>query len=295
MTLLVDHSIRSTVWPFLSQINNGGQHSVRYLHIALSSSVLGMLGACSTAQSGTPPPVAQAPLVTRVSGQLAYRERIALPPTSRVEVVISNITEGAGQEQVVARSVRSLNQAGPPIPFTLDVSRDRLPAGPLFGLRAFIYGDDGRQMFRTGTPVLVDLGKPVFDTGTVMLRMTPSGGDGAAGVPGIHGTRWVVGQLGAVRTTGPRPSFTFALDKTLNGSGGCNQFSGTYTLNGDRLAIDTGAGTLRACEPRLMKQEASFLKMLGEVASAAVDENGRLTLRTRSGEAIVARRDRMPE
>lgn len=265
------------------------------LRIALGASALAVVAACATVQPNAPPSSDQAPLVTRVSGQLAYRERIALPPTSRVEVVISNITKGAGEEQVVARSVRSLNQAGPPIPFTLDVSRDRLPAGPLFGLRVFIYGDNGRQMFRTGTPVLVDLAKPVYDTGTVMLGMTPSGGDGAVGVPGIHGTRWVVGQLGAVRTTGPRPSFTFAVDKTLNGSGGCNQFSGTYSLDGDRLAIDTGAATLRACEPRLMKQEASFLKFLGEVASVAIDANGRLTLRTRAGENIVARRDRMPE
>lgn len=175
------------------------------LRIALGASALALVAACATVQPDAPPPIDQAPLVTRVSGRLAYRERIALPPTSRVEVVISNITEGAGREQVVARSVRSLNQAGPPIPFTLDVSRDRLPAGPLFGLRAFIYGDDGRQMFRTGTPVLVDLGKPVFNTGTVMLGMTPSGGDGAAGVPGIHGTRWVVGQLGGGENHGTAP------------------------------------------------------------------------------------------
>lgn len=264
---------------------------MRHVHIALSASILAMLAACAAARPDMSSPVDRVPLVTRVSGKLAYRERIALPPTSRVEVVISNISRGSRQEQVVGRSVQSLSQAPVPIPFTVEVSRDRLPAGPLFGLRAFIYGDGGKQLFRTGTPVLVDLSGPAHDAGTITLGMTPSGGEGAAGVPGIHGTRWVVSQLGAARATMPRPSFTFGLDTRLTGNGGCNGFSGSYTLDADRLSIDTGGATLRACEPRVMKQEASFLRMLGEVASVAVDGNGRLELRTRGGQIIVARRD----
>ena len=236
------------------------------------------------------PRIEQPALVARVTGKLAYRERIALPPSTRVEVVVSSIGRDGQSQQVVGRSVRTLTNATPPIPFAVDVSRDRLPAGPLFGLRAFIYDTNGRQLFRTGTPVLVDVRARGFDTGTIMLTMTASGGEGSAGVPGLSNINWIVGQIGPVRTANPRPTLRFDLRGGVSGNGGCNSFSGRFTLDGQRLSIDPGGTTLRMCEQRVMRQETRFLRLLADVTSVRIDRLGRLTMVTRSAGTITARR-----
>ena len=43
-------------------------------------------------------------MVRTLTGQLAYRERIALPPNARVEVVLTDITNGPDQELVLAHA-----------------------------------------------------------------------------------------------------------------------------------------------------------------------------------------------
>ena len=233
------------------------------------------------------------PIIHRVAGRLAYRERIALPPSVRVEVVVTDISEGANQELVLARSVRTVENASPPIPFSLDVSHDRLSKGPLFGLRAFIYDMDGVPLFRSGTPFLVDMDRAALDTGTITLVSTGGEGVGSAGVANIHGARWVVERIGAQRATvRPAPAVTFGLDNTVSGTGGCNVFSSTYALDGEKLTVAPIAGTLRACEPGLMEQERRFMAQLGRVVSLRIGEAGRLVLRTGDGTELIARRER---
>lgn len=196
----------------------------------------------------------QPPIVHRVTGRLAYRERIALPPSVRVEVVVTDISEGANQELVLARSVHMVENASPPIPFSLDVSHDRLSKGPLFGLRAFVYDMAGVPLFRTATPFLVDMNRAELDTGTITLVSTGGEGAGSAGVAGIHGARWVVERIGSKQVTvRPAPAVTFGLDNTVSGTGGCNVFSSNYSLDGEKLTVAPIAGTLRACAPGLME------------------------------------------
>jgi heat shock protein HslJ len=50
------------------------------------------------------------------------------------------------------------------------------------------------------------------------------------------------------------------------GSGGCNRLTGSYTLDGERLALGRAAATRMACAQG-MAQEQRFLDMLGTVAA----------------------------
>jgi heat shock protein HslJ len=50
-----------------------------------------------------------------------------------------------------------------------------------------------------------------------------------------------------------------------SGSGGCNRFSGTYQLKGDRLSLGSMNATLMAC-PEGMETEHAFLNGLGRVS-----------------------------
>jgi heat shock protein HslJ len=72
---------------------------------------------------------------------------------------------------------------------------------------------------------------------------------------------------------------TFGEDGALSGSSGCNTFNGTYTLDGDAIAIGPLATTMMACPDEIMAQEQAFLTALTSSAKVSV-EAGRPVLRT---------------
>ena len=78
----------------------------------------------------------------------------------------------------------------------------------------------------------------------------------------------------------------FAEDGTLSGSGGCNQYNGPYTLDGDAITIGPLGTTKMACEEPVMAQEQQFLTALQTAAKVSV-EKGLPVLRTADGAMAV--------
>jgi heat shock protein HslJ len=75
---------------------------------------------------------------------------------------------------------------------------------------------------------------------------------------------------------------TFTADH-VSGSAGCNQYNGSYTLDGDTVTIGPLASTMMACEQDVMDQEAAFLTAL-QTPGLGVEVNGaNVTLRDASG------------
>jgi heat shock protein HslJ len=83
----------------------------------------------------------------------------------------------------------------------------------------------------------------------------------------LEGTEWVLAELeGEAPPEGARA--TLLLDRgalQATGSGGCNQFTGSYDLTGGRLTFGTMASTRRACLGGLMALEDRYLQALGRV------------------------------
>jgi len=70
---------------------------------------------------------------------------------------------------------------------------------------------------------------------------------------------------------GATATLAFNPHGALNGSTGCNQFSGTYVANGTSLSIKTGAMTLIGCaDVAQSAQESSLLQLLPQVARYAI-------------------------
>jgi polar amino acid transport system substrate-binding protein len=80
----------------------------------------------------------------------------------------------------------------------------------------------------------------------------------------------------------------FAADGSLQGSAGCNTYSGSYLVDGDQLAISAlEAGNQLCNEPAgVMDQEAAFLADLGTADSFRV-EGGKLVLSDASGQVVL--------
>src|SRR3970040_107324 len=53
---------------------------------------------------------------------------------------------------------------------------------------------------------------------------------------------------------GVTATIQFAEDGTYSGSGGCNNYSGTYTIDGSSISLGVAASTMMACETG-MEQE----------------------------------------
>jgi heat shock protein HslJ len=105
--------------------------------------------------------------------------------------------------------------------------------------------------------------------------------------PRLTGVAWTVTgidagtQAVAPIAPGSNVSITFA-GGDISGSTGCNAFTGTYTVDGQQLAITATTTTARMCaEPALMEQERRFLSALSTVATWRV-ASGRLELRTKT-------------
>jgi len=92
----------------------------------------------------------------------------------------------------------------------------------------------------------------------------------------LEGTRWeLVSLLDADGQTGALlpGSEVFAEFKNsrLTGKGGCNNFFGGYTVDGNNLTVSPLGSTMMACAEDLMRQEAAFLTALQSAATFAID------------------------
>jgi heat shock protein HslJ len=113
---------------------------------------------------------------------------------------------------------------------------------------------------------------PPLDTLVVerFIGLSPQGSCGrAADNHPLRGTNWKLVRLGEapveVSAGQAEPQLVFASDALqVSGSGGCNRFTGGFTVEGDRVHLGPLAGTMMACVNG-MEQEQRLLKSLSRV------------------------------
>jgi len=78
------------------------------------------------------------------------------------------------------------------------------------------------------------------------------------------------------------PSVAFGPDGTVEGFGGCNNFSGGYSVNGAAIAIGPLMSTMKSCGDTIDAQETAYLTALQTATTWAVT-TGTLDLRDAGG------------
>ena len=106
----------------------------------------------------------------------------------------------------------------------------------------------------------------------------PGPGTGGGGGGGPAGTSWVlISVLGAGGNLTPVPAtpaitLEFRDAATLGGSGGCNQYGGSYTTTGIRINITRLVSTLMYCtDTGVDEREAAYLGFLGGARFFRID------------------------
>lgn len=111
----------------------------------------------------------------------------------------------------------------------------------------------------------------------MLVACSPRGDDTANG--GLVNTSWTVISIdGQPTAPDARPTMTFAGDGTVTGSGGCNQYTGRFRTEGDRIAFGQMSSTLMGCDGQRGQQEAVFLKALDGAATWRQTEAGQLEI-----------------
>lgn len=250
-------------------------------------------GACTTMDSQRQGAQASSSMVERISGELSYRERIALPPGALMEIVVTDITNGSDQELILSREQMAVPGRSVPIPFSIDVSKRNLSDGPLYGLRAFLKDAEGTVLFRTTSPFLLNLQNENVDIGTLMLSQTSPDDQGVLDIAGVQDGEWRVTQFNFDVAPAPTaPTMTFGADGRVFGSTSCNRFNGEYTLDGNAISLGPLAVTKMACEAGLMEQEHRFLEVLNGLNRVSLDSDGRLVMEASKDLTMVAERNR---
>ena len=112
----------------------------RLFPVALSSVAL---AACAT----TPP----AERTVAVTGSIAYRERIALPPSAQIEVRLDDVSLADAPARNLAREAFAADGKQVPFAFVLTVDKSQIDPRHSYAVSARITGDDGKLMFITDT------------------------------------------------------------------------------------------------------------------------------------------------
>ncbi|HXZ79754.1 MAG TPA: YbaY family lipoprotein [Terriglobales bacterium] len=238
----------------------------------------------------------------KITGTVAYRERVALPPNAMLTIRMEDVSKQDVGATLIAGTAFSANGRQVPIPFELSYNPAKISQKGRYVVRANV-DVDGELLFTTTQPY------PVLNDGAsnevnVMMKMvaypppgfTPAGTEGPAAP--LMGTEWKLTELGGETFEAPaegRAVPTLILnkkDKRISGSAGCNRMMGTFTMQGDGLRFGKVATTMMACPEPAMSVEKKFLEALNSTDSYRIDGD---TLELRQKDKVLARFKAQPK
>ncbi|MCX7304719.1 MAG: YbaY family lipoprotein [Hyphomicrobiales bacterium] len=216
-----------------------------------------------------PVPVSAEEIV--ISGEVAYRERIALPPNAVVTVRLTDVSLADAPGAVVAE--QTIQPAGQ-VPVKFELRYDPAVVQPKmnYALQARITVDD-KLWFTTDQRYAVDPLKP--EPAMLLLKMVRQ----ESGATSLFGTTWVAEDIaGKGVIDNAQSTFSVTADGKVAGSGGCNRFFAQAEIKGDRIKIANAGATMMACPEALMDQERKLFDAFGKASAYRIDNSGKLFL-----------------
>ena len=113
-----------------------------------------------------------------ITGDVTYRERIALPPGATLSVGLVDLAKPDEQRIVAAAALANPGEV--PLTFTLNFDEEIIVAGHTYGLVAEIIADNGAVWFRNAAPYAIDLPTPAEP---IVIVVSFLGSDGTAPAP----------------------------------------------------------------------------------------------------------------
>lgn len=211
-----------------------------------------------------------------LTGDVTYRERIALPPGGTLSVALIDLAT-PDQPRVSAKAPIS-SPGKVPLTFTLNFDDNVVVAGHEYALVAEISGEDGTVWFRNAqpypiaplapaTPILIIVNIVPADEAVVEPVAPPP--------PPILDITWQAESIGGAPVgRGVVSSLSIAADMRAGGRGGCNSWFAQAEISGERLIFSAVAATRMACmSDEATKQEDSFFAALAATRFWRLDKD----------------------
>ncbi len=122
------------------------------LRTGLTLPLIAALAACA-AHAGSEPPAGADAASRTLSGTVAYRERIALPPDAQVKVTLADVGRADAPAIVIAQSEFPSEGRQVPIPFSLTFDPARIAPRGTYAVSARITDASGTLLWITDTRV----------------------------------------------------------------------------------------------------------------------------------------------
>jgi putative lipoprotein len=216
-----------------------------------------------------------------LTGQVMYRERIALPPNAVLSVQLADVSLADAPAAIIGeRKVAPIGQV--PIKFEISFDPQVIRPNMTYALQARITVDD-RLLFTTDTRNQVD---PLSDKPhNVMLKMvTPATEPETAA---LYGQSWLIEYVDGIGVIAePQATFRISEAGRAGGKGPCNAYFATARVDGEKIAISDIGSTYMACAPDVMAEEKALFDALTKAASYKI-EAGKLTIADKDGRDIL--------
>ena len=244
----------------------------RRIAIILAATVMA-IDTLGWAQGGSMPAKAQTNAAQpSISGTIAYRERISLPPDAAIEVKLRDTSIADGGANTIAESVFSPGGKQVPIPFQLSYNPSDINQAHKYQVEANIRVK-GKLMFSTNMPY------PVITQGapSQIAMMLQQAAAKPATAPGrkLTDTNWklvqVNGKPAVVAEGSEAHLFLERKGGAFQGSTGCNQMTGTYIASEGALQFTPGGLTMKMCPPPVMEQEQALLAAIKATTNYRID------------------------
>ncbi len=226
-------------------------------------------------------PVAASAEEKTITGEVLYRERIALPRQAVLTVQLIDVSLADAPAKVLGQ--QKIAPAGQvPIKFTVPFDPAAIRTGMSYALQARITVDD-RLWFINDVRYAVD----PLNAGpqSMLLKMVRQSAQ--AEDVSIFDQDWVVEDIdGTAVTDKIKTTMRIAKDGKVSGRGGCNGYFGSAKIDGTTIAFGHMGATQMACEQAAMDQEHKFHQALGRVTAFALAE-GKLVLADKDGKAVL--------
>lgn len=216
-----------------------------------------------------------------LTGEVMYRERIALPPNAVLSVQLADVSLADAPAAIIGeRKVAAIGQV--PIKFEISFDPQVIRPNMTYALQARITVDD-RLLFTTDTRNQVD---PLSDKPhTVMLKMVAPATEPETAA--LYGQSWLIEYVDGIGVIA-EPQATFRISETgkAGGKGPCNAYFATARVDGEKIAISDIGSTYMACAPDVMAEEKALFEALTKAASYKI-EAGKLTIADKAGRDIL--------
>jgi len=224
-----------------------------------------------------------------ITGEVLYRERIALPPKAVLTVQLVDLSPASEPSTIIGQQI--ISDAGQvPIKFAVHFDPDAIQPNVSYALEANITVDH-TLWFENDTRYEVD----PLNAGpqTLVLSMVkkssyePGGHSLSDEPPRLFDTIWLAEDIeGRGVIDFAQSTIRIAADGKVTGRGACNNYFGVATVEGNSIALGKLGSTFMACAPAIMDQEQKLFSALAKAASFRI-EDGKLYLADNEGRDIL--------